>query len=398
MRALLSLSVAIFVSMTTEFLPGGLIPKIADDLDLAVSAVGLMVSVFAFTVVAATAPIAAVTRRVAAKPLVLASMSVIALSSAGVALAPTFEIALASRIVGAMAHGAFWAVVIIYPAYLVPRGALARAMAVTAAGGSLAGIVGLPVGNALGQLLGWRSAFAVVAVAGLVTVAVLWRWLPAVELSRPAVGPTTARASHPLRDATLPIVAGVCVLILTMVIAQTAFSTYTAVWLVDVAGFDDATLPVYFLLTGLVGAVGVLVAGRAQDRYGTGALPVASVITGVAMTLFPVAAASGVASAVFAAGLLLSAAFAGIPMMLQARLMTGASPALRRVAGAAQTMAFNIGIGVGALAGGAVIDSVGLASLPLVAAGGVAGALALNLLFDRRRRRARAVMADRSAA
>lgn len=105
------------------------------------------------------------------------SFLVFGLSNVGTALAPTFELLIAARFLGGMAHGLFWSVVFTYSAYLVRSDQLTRATSITALGGSLAGILGIPIGNALGQLWGWRLAFGSFAVLCLLVTIVLARLL-----------------------------------------------------------------------------------------------------------------------------------------------------------------------------------------------------------------------------
>ncbi len=239
---------------------------------------------------------------------------------------------------------------------------LGRATAITTAGGSLAGIFGVPVGNALGQALGWRVSFLVVAGAGLLDAAILWKWLPT---ERPALG--RAESQRPPRcDSTAPSVAIVCLTILIGRIGFAGFGTYSAVWPTTVAGLTERDLPKYFLATRCTGAAGVFLASRLLDRFPKGVFVASSVLVTALLSPFSLVASSGQGPFVFAVGMLLSVAFAGVPMALQVRMVRSASPQMRGVAGAVQTTAFNIGIGGGAWMGGAVLTHLGVASLPLL--------------------------------
>ncbi|MGH8954564.1 MAG: MFS transporter [Microbacterium sp.] len=376
MVSLIALAAGIFISQTAEFLPGGLVPQIADDLELDVALVGQMVSVFAFTVVLATAPLALVTGAVGRKTLVVTTLAIVSLSNVIVFAAPDFGGILTGRIIGALAHGLFWAVVATYAVEIVPREKLGRAMAITAAGGSLSGILGIPIGNALGELLGWRQAFLSVAVAGVVVTLVLWRWLPRIE-NRPhrAAGARRGIAW----DRTIVGIAMICVLILILVLGQTSFGPFTTVWLEDVAGLERSVIPVYLLVTGIAGAIGAFAAGHLYDRYPRATFASSSILLALALCAFPLAASASF-PALLVVAICSSIGFAGLPMMLQTRMMHTASPAMRRLAGAVQTVIFNVAIGGGAVIGGLVVSGVGVEVLPWVAAGtavatGVAAAL-----------------------
>jgi DHA1 family inner membrane transport protein len=359
---LLALSSAIFIASTTEFLPGGLIPHIGRDLALSPATVGQLVTVFALTVVLAATPVALMTRRFPRKALILTGFVVICLGNIAVTASPSFEWLVGARIAGALGHALFWSVVSTFAADISPPEMLGRAMAITTAGGSLAGILGVPVGNALGQALGWRVSFLVVAGAGLLDAAILWKWLPT---GRPALGRAESQRRH-CWDSTAPSAAIVCLTILIVVIGFAGFGTYSAVWLTTVAGLTERDLPKYFLATGCAGAGGVFLVSRLLDRFPKGVFVASSVLVTALLSLFSLVASSGQGSLVFAVGMLLSAAFAGVPMALQVRMARSASPQMRGVAGAVQTTAFNIGIGGGAWMGGAVLTHVGVAGLPLL--------------------------------
>ena len=364
---LLTLSGAMFVSMATEFLPSGLIPQISADFGRSPSEVGHMVTVFALTVIATAAPLTVLTRRIPRKAMVLVSFALIGVGNIVLVLAPTFEVLLAARILGALGHGAFWSVVAAYPAYIVRPTQLAKAMAITAAGGSVAGVIGTPAGNALGQLFGWRVAFAVLAVLILVFSLLMVWWLPSVRTGDASASPATSGSVR--RDKTVPAVLVICLLILMVVAAQVSFGTYGVVWLLDVGGLPSAGVPVVLFVSGLASAVGVAVTGALYRKFPTRMFLASLAVQVVILCAIPPAAAGANSQvAVWILFAVMGAVFGGIPVMLQTRMMQSASVEARNLAAALQTTAFNVGIGGGAFMGGVVIDHAGLEMLPFWAA------------------------------
>jgi predicted MFS family arabinose efflux permease len=360
---LIALAAAIFVSMSTEFLPGGLLPDIAATYDRPVTDVGQLITVFAATVILTATPLAILTRRVPRKPLAVSGLIGIAMATALTALAPTFEVLLVARALGGMAHGLFWAVAAAYAADLVPASRLGRATAITAAGGSLAGVLGVPLGNALGQLLGWRAAFAALAVCAALAVVLVAALLPPVSVK----ARTAETTATPRTPSTLPGILLVCGIILFVVIGQTTFGTYSVVWLTEVASIPAKTLPLYLLGTGVAAFLAVTAVGHVADRYPRAALLVAVALVAVLMASFPLALAWGLPALIVVA-LAQSMAFAVAPMLLQARMMRIASPRQRSTAAALQTTAFNISIGGGAVVGAVVVGAWGLDALPALSA------------------------------
>ncbi|WP_247046323.1 MFS transporter [Arthrobacter rhizosphaerae] len=363
---LLLLSTAIFISMSTEFLPGGLIPQIAETFQRPPSDAGNLITVFALTVILTAAPLAAVTRRIPRKALVLVSFAAIGAANAATALSTTFEMLLAARILGAVAHGAFWSVVAAYPASLVRSSQLGKATAVTAAGGSVAGVLGIPLGNALGQMFGWRVSFAALVGLTLLVFLLMVRFLPPITSFVPRQ--EADDAGKPTPDATLPAVLMICFLILFVVAAQNAFGTYGVVWLLDVVKVAPEAVPIVLLAGGIASAGGVALTGayygRAPIRLFVGAL---ALMVGILFSL-PAAAESGYQAVVWILLILMGAVFGGIPIMLQTRMMWTASPRARSIAAALQTTAFNVGIGSGAFMGGVVLERSTAEALPFFAA------------------------------
>lgn len=362
--ALLVIAAAIFVSVTSEFLPTGLLPDIAAEFDVSESKVGFLVTLFAGTVVLTAAPLAILTRNMSRKGLVIAVMFLFLAANVLAGIAPTYEFLAGARILGGLAHGLFWAIMGAYSAHLVPKKQLGRAVAITGSGATVAFILGVPLGTALGHAVGWRLAFISVAGIVLVLIALVARYLPAVERHRePPL--RTGEIRVPIhRDPTIPIMIVICVVILTAITGHNAFFTYVAPWLTGVAGVPaDGVAGVLFLYGG-AGAIGLVVSGLLTDRFPRAALP--STLAIIAVVVSGIALVSGSTPAAIAAVAVWGAAFGGMPAMVQTRMLHGVSPRLRDLASALTTTAFNLGIGGGALLGGIVLDQVGLAPLPWV--------------------------------
>jgi len=186
---LLVISGAVFVSITSEFLPMGLLPVMSADLDLSKAQVGLLVTVFAFTVVLSTTPLTLVTQRFPRKGLMVVLLLAFAIANVLAASAQTYAFLVVARVFGGLAHGLFWAVAAPYASRLVTRAQLVRALSVTNAGGTAAFILGIPLGTVLGHALGWRFAFLV--MAGVVLVFTSPKSPPVSAF----VGPTSAGLS-----------------------------------------------------------------------------------------------------------------------------------------------------------------------------------------------------------
>jgi len=378
---LLVLTGAIFVSVTSEFLPTGLLPDMAAELGVSESQIGLLITVFAGTVVISTAPLTVLTRRYSRKWLMVLLLGAFALTNVLCAIAPTYEVLLVARVLGGLAHGLFWAVTGPYASLLVPRHQLARAISVTNAGGTLAFVLGVPLGTALGHALGWRLAFGVMAGVVVVFVLLVVLFLPPVSHR---VSLATGELAIPVhRDRSIAAVAIVCVTVILLITGHNIFYTYIAPWAIDIGHLPSDGVSGALFAYGAAGAIGLVLSGIFGDRFPRGA-----VIVAVAGGMASIAALGwlGTSPAAVIAGLVAwSIFFGGIPALMHARVLHSASDRIRDLAAASLTTAFNLAIGAGALLGGLLLDGFGLALLPWVAAALYAAALVFIVATDRRR-------------
>ncbi len=385
---LLVITGAIFAAVTSEFLPTGLLPDMASELRVSESQIGLLVTIFAGTVVLTTVPLTSLTSRYSRKWLMVLLLGVFAIANRLAAIAPGYEFLIGARVLGGVAHGLFWAVTGPYAARLVPRHQLARAVSVTGAGGTAAFVLGVPIGTALGHALGWRLAFAVMAGVVLVFLVLVVFLLPPVSHIVPLA---TGEIAVPLRrDRTLPAVVIVAISVTLLVIGQNTYYTYIVPWAIQVGGVDPDAVSGLLFAYGAAGAIGLVVAGMFGDRYPR--FLVALLVAGVGLSVVALAVfGPGSAPAVVAGMVAWSICFGGLPSLFQTRMLHAASLRMRDTASAWLTIAFNLAIGLGALVGGGLLDGFGIASLPWAEAALIAVALVFVLATDRRRIASQAV-------
>lgn len=375
---LLVLAGAIFVSVSSEFLPTGLLPEMASDLRVTESQIGLLVTIFAFTVVITTVPLARITQRFSRKWLMVTLLLVFALANVLAGLSQTYEFLVFARVLGGLAHGLFWAVTGPYASRLVSRKQLVRALSVTNAGGTAAFILGVPLGTALGQALGWQAAFFVMAGVVLVFTVLVVLFLPPVEHLHTL---TTGEIGLPARkDRTVPAVVAACILCIIIMLGQNSFNTYVAPWIIGPAGFESGAVGALLFVSGAAGAIGLLLSGVFGDRYPRATFSIMLGVVGVTMVLLTLF--SGTQWFVIVLFALWGVAFGGLPSLLHGRVLGAASPRIRDLASASLTTSFNIAIGGGALLGGVLLDAFGVEVLPLAFAALVVIAIAVGTIDD----------------
>ncbi|MBT2525433.1 MFS transporter [Streptomyces sp. ISL-99] len=343
------LGIAVFALGTSEFMLSGLLPPIAADMHVSIPQAGLLISAFAIGMVIGAPLLAVATLRLPRRTTLITLITVFGLGQVAGALAPSYELLFASRVVSALACAGFWAVGAAVAVAMVPVNARARAMAVMLGGLSIANVLGVPAGAFLGEHFGWRSAFWAVGAASALALVGVMTLIPRIPL--PAEKPLLKRELAIYRDGQVWLAITMTALAAGGVFC--AFSYLTPL-LTDVAGLDTGWVPTVLALFGIGALVGTTVGGRVADAHLFGVL-----VSGIAAsTLFLVVLAvfaSSAAVAVAVSFLLGVSAFYTGPA-LNARMfnVAGAAPTL---AGATTTAAFNLGNTGGPWLGGTVIDA-----------------------------------------
>ncbi|MER6835158.1 MFS transporter [Streptomyces cellulosae] len=277
--ALFALAVVAFGIGTTEFVSMGLLPQIADGLGVSVPAAGNVVSAYALGVVVGAPLLTAIGARVPHKRLLLMLTGVFVVGNVASALAPNFELLFAARVLAGLPHGALFGVGAVVASKLVAPDRAARAVSMMFLGLTVANIVGVPAGTALGQQLGWRFAYAAVAVTGILALAALVRLVPHQPRGE------QAGVMHELRAMKNKQV------LLGLVTAVIGFGGFFAMYsylvpmLTNLTGISDGSTTLVLALFGVGMTLGTLVAGPLTDRalrptlYGGFALLAAALVT-----------------------------------------------------------------------------------------------------------------------
>lgn len=379
---LIALAAATFLSVTSEMIPTGLLPDMSSSLGVSEAQIGLLVTVFAFTVVVTSAPLTALTRRWPRHGLLIGILVVLGVSNALTAIAPDYAFVVGSRVLGGVAHGMFWSIVGAYAGHLVPKEQIGRAVSITLGGGTLAFVLGVPLGTFAGHVFGWRLSFGLLAALMMVGAVVIWKFLPAVE--READGKRRRererRVPRP-RDRTIPLVIMVCVIAAVTMVGHYAFYTFVVPFLTGPMGVPSGNVGALLFIYGIAGAGGLILAGSVFGPRPQLGLILALVVTGIAVAALAVLAGQIVLALV--AFILWGLAFGALPPLLQTRMLHTSSPAFRDTASALYTTSFNVGIGGGALVGALIFDAGGLMVLPWAYVGLLVVSVVLVLVVGR---------------
>ncbi|WP_371619702.1 Cmx/CmrA family chloramphenicol efflux MFS transporter [Streptomyces sp. NBC_00454] len=376
------LGLSVFALGTSEFMLSGLLPPIAEDMGVTIPQAGLLISAFAIGMVVGAPLLAVATLRLPRRTTLVSLISLFGLGQVAGALAPSYELLFASRIVSALACAGFWAVGAAVAIAMVEQHQRARAMAVMIGGLSIANVLGVPAGAFLGEQFGWRSAFWAVAAASAIALVGILTLIPRIPL--PEEKPTLSRELRIYRDRQVWLSIGVTALAAGGVFC--AFS-YLSPLLTEVAGLDSGWVPWILGLFGVGALLGTTLGGRIADANLFGVMLWG--ITASTVFLTALALLASTAAAAIALSFLLGfSAFFTAPA-LNARMfnVAGAAPTL---AGATTTAAFNLGNTGGPWLGGTVIDAgYGFSATAWAGAAMTVTAIGLGLVALRLDRRTR---------
>ncbi|CAN7410916.1 MFS transporter [Rhizobium sp. LjRoot254] len=378
--ALYALTAGAFGIGVTEFVIMGLLIDVSQDLNVTIAMAGLLISGYALGVVVGAPLLTALTSRWPRKSVLIGLMAIFTLGNLACALAPTYELLMAARLLTALAHCTFFGVGSVVATNLVAPDKKATAIAVMFTGLTVANILGVPAGTWLGQQFGWRTTFWAVTAIGILALAIIAAFVPK-DKSAPEASDWRADLRAMARG---PVLLGLAMTVLGYGGVFAVF-TYIAPALTEITGFSDAAVSPVLLVFGGGLVLGNLLGGKLADRNIVSAIFGTLIALTLTLGLMTFALHDKIAAIVFA-GLLGATAFATVAP-LQIWVLQKAEGAGQSLASSLNIAAFNLGNAIGAWAGGMTIEhGPGLAYTPLVAAAFPLAAIAITVVALRSER------------
>ncbi|HGM5491382.1 TPA: MFS transporter [Serratia fonticola] len=378
--ALLALTISAFAIGTTEFVIVGLIPTIAEQLNVTVPSAGLLVTLYAIGVAIGAPVLTALTGRVPRKMLLVGLMVLFTLGNLLAWQSPSYESLVVARLLTGLAHGVFFSVGSTIATSLVAKEKAASAIAIMFGGLTVALVTGVPLGTFIGQHFGWRETFLAVSLIGMIAIIASLILIP---------NDIKNQASASIRDQ-LQVLTHPRLLLIYAVTALGyggVFTTFTflAPMMQELAGFSASAVSWILLAYGIAVAIGNIWGGKLADRHGAvRALSFIFAALAALLLVFQFTASHSVAAllTVVVMGVF---AFGNVPG-LQVYVVQKAeqyTPNAVDVASGLNIAAFNVGIALGSVVGGQTVASLGLAQTPWIGALIVVGALLLIGLSGR---------------
>lgn len=370
--ALFALTLSAFAIGTTEFVIVGLVPTIANDLQVSLPSAGLLVSLYAFGVAVGAPVLTALTGRWNRKYLLLSLMALFVVGNLLAWQAPSYESLIIARILTGLAHGVFFSIGSTIATSLVSKEKEASAIAIMFTGLTVALVTGVPLGTWIGQHFGWRATFLVVSALGVIAL-----------IGSALLVPKNLKQSRParLKEQAQVLVQPRLLLVYLMTILGyggtfTAF-TYLAPILQSESGFSANAIGLIMLVYGVSVAVGNIYGGKLADKKG----PInALTIIFSALTLILLALTFTMTSKIGAVLTVLiwgAFAFGNVPglQVYVVKLAEKFTPNAVDVASGLNIAAFNIGIALGSILGGVIVKQLTLQDTAWI--GALISALAL---------------------
>ncbi|MCX5161506.1 MFS transporter [Streptomyces sp. NBC_00264] len=377
--ALLALAIGAFGIGTTEFVIMGLLPEVAADFQVSIPTAGFLVTGYALGVVLGAPLMTALGTRVTRNRMLVLLMGLFVLGNVVSAVAPVFGVMLVGRVIASLAHGAFFGIGTVVAADLVAPQKRAGAIAMMFTGLTVANLVGVPLGTYIGQSVGWRTTFFVVAAIGVVGLLGVARLVPEQPRNE---GVRLRDELAAFRNVQVLLAMGMTVLGFGGVFAAI---TYITPMMTEIAGYSTSSVTWLLVLLGLGMVGGNLIGGKFADRHLMPLLYVSLGALAVVLALFTLTAHNKIAAAVTIV-LIGGLGFATVPP-LQKRVLDQAAGA-PTLASAANIGAFNLGNALSAWLGGIVIAAgLGYTAPNWVGAALAASALALAVVSGALERR-----------
>jgi MFS transporter, DHA1 family, inner membrane transport protein len=344
---ILAMSLGAFAIGTTEFASMGLLPQIAEDLAVSIPQAGMLITLYALGVVVGAPLVTIAAVRMPRARLLVLLIALIGLGNLLSAIAPDFTVLATARFVAGLPHGAFFGVASLVAAHLSPPGRRARSVSLVMLGLTIATMIGVPASTALGQIVGWRSAYITVVVIAAVTTLAIWRLVPEPE----GVGASGSVRGElgALRRAQVWFALGIGAIGFG---GMFAVYSYIGEIVPGVMGLGERAVPLALFVFGVGMTLGNILAGRLADRsiYGTIFLGLSGMA--VSLAVFALVAEQAIAGMVLLLAIAITSQLMGPSLQL---FLLDASPDAPSLAAALHHSALNIGNSLGAALGAGVL-------------------------------------------
>ena len=367
----ITMAVTVFTVVTAEMLPVGLLTPIGESLHATEGAAGLALTTTGVVSAVAAPVLPLALGRLGRRAALGGLMVLLALGSFVVAIAPVYWMFIAARVPMGISIGGVWTLTIGLARRVVPEHAAGPATSLIFSGIGIASVLGIPAGAYVGELLGWRWAFAGVGVLSLALAVALSFHLPSLAPEQ-AVGWKDVRNVLQIKQVRVGLV-------LVVLIVTGHFAAYTYIRPLLEPHTGPALIGTFLLAYGVAGVIGNFLTGALRPSRALAVIAGGIALSALAMPFIGTTIAGSLALLV-----IWGLAYGGTSVSTQA-WGHAAAPSAPEASSAVLVGVYNGAIALGAFTGGQVADRLGTTAvtwLPAV----LATAALLVLLANRRQR------------
>lgn len=347
----ISLTLSTFIFNTSEFIPIGLLTSIADDFAITESKAGLLITIYAWVVALASLPLMMAFAKTENKKLMLSLVALFTASHILSGFSNSYVMLMISRIGVACSHAVFWSIVTPLAVHVAPEGHRSTALSMIITGSSIAMIVGLPLGRAVGLMVGWRVTFLLIAILSAIVLCLLAAFLPKV--------PSDNNISLKTLPTLVSTPALLCIFVMTALTITGHFTAYSYIepFLGQAAGFTNGEITMVLSAFGVIGIIVSVLFSKYYDRHQFAFLRVA--VLGICICTLLLGISSGNSFIMVCTCLLWGLSINCFNISLQSCIIEY-SPFGTAIAMSIYSGIYNVGIGAGALVGGIVCSHIGI--------------------------------------
>lgn len=361
----ISLTFSTFIFNTSEFIPIGLLSDIASDFAITESKAGMLITVYAWIVALASLPLMLAFSKTENKKLMLSIVALFIASHVLSGISTSYYMLMLSRAGVACAHAIFWSIVTPLAVRVAPEGRRSTALSLIVTGSSVAMIVGLPLGRAVGLLVGWRATFLLIAALSAIVFIILAASLP----KTPSDNDVSIKSLPALLRT--PGLRGIYLLTVIIITGHYTSYSYIEPFLAQVAGMSNTLITIVLSIFGIVGIIGSYFFAKYFDRHQFTFIRFA--VVGISIfTLLLLPSAIDTATVILIC-ILWGLAINSYNLSFQSEILQVA-PHGTAIAMSIYSGIYNVGIGAGALVGGNVCSYMGISNIGFV--GGAIGLVA----------------------
>ncbi|MFJ8435333.1 MFS transporter [Kitasatospora sp. NPDC094019] len=350
-----AITASLFVFLTTELMPIGLLTPLSESLKVSVGTAGLMVTAQGVAAGLGVPFIVAWTRRVNRRKLLTTLLGVLAVGNLITSIAPNYPLILVTRMFMGFASGVFWAIGVSMAMRIVPEKQANRAAAVVMSGISIATVVGIPLGTLLESASSWRTTFLIWAGLSAVVLIAVAVTIP----SLPSANAVSVREVFGLPVKNVPLRV-VLVMVVFFVLGHFGAYTFVRPYLEKSAEASVGFITVVLIVFGIGGAIGNFIGGQSVNKSLRGSFVVGGLLLIGALVMLLTIGTNDFG--VIVAMVLWGIAF-GVVQLSQINMTLAAAPETFEAAMSLNTMAYNTCIALGALIGGLFADHTGVKSV-----------------------------------